>query len=340
MPILSDYLKKADERLKRPPVWLMRQAGRYLPEYREVRKGHPDFLGFCFHVDDATEVTLQPIRRFDMDAAIIFSDILVVPLALGQKVWFEAGEGPRLEALKGLGDLKTDIDLERLRPVYDAIGKVRKNLDAAKTLIGFAGAPWTLASYMLEGKTARDYAEARRIAISSPELMDGLMARLINAVSLHLMEQARAGADVLMLFDSWSGVLDATGFERWSVQPAKQIVAKVRAAFPNITIIGFPRCAGTGYLRYAEETGIDGMGVDASVSIPELVKLQKTVIVQGNVDNLRLAYDMPSAMSQLDGVLKKSLPGQLIVNLGHGVIPQTPPEHVGELVKKVKEFTW
>jgi uroporphyrinogen decarboxylase len=338
MPVLSDYLKKVDERLTRPPVWLMRQAGRYLPEYREVRKAHPDFLGFCFHVEDAARVTLQPIARYDLDAAIIFSDILVVPLALGQKVWFEPGEGPRLDALKGLGDIREKIDLEKLRPVYDAIGTVRKELDANKTLIGFAGAPWTLASYMLEGKTARDYAEARRIAISSPELMSGLIDRLTDAVSLHLIEQARAGADVLMMFDSWAGVLDAKAFEEWSVKPARRIVERVKAAFPDIAMIGFPRGAGTGYRAYAEMVGVDAMAVDSSVSVSELIALQERVITQGNVDNLRLAYDLPGALAQLDAVLTQSKPGQLVVNLGHGVIPQTPPEHVAELVKRVKAF--
>ena len=252
----------------RPPVWLMRQAGRYLPEYRALRTKAASFLDFCYTPELAAEATLQPIRRFGFDGAILFSDILVVPDALGQKVWFEEGEGPRLEpveTLAQLGALRERVDLHHLAPVFETIRRVKAELPPAVTLLGFCGAPWTVATYMIGGRGVKDQVPARLAAYQDPAFFSALIDRLVEASIDYLAAQLDAGVDAVQLFDSWAGVLPPDQFERWAMAPAKRIVAGVRVRHPAARIIGFPRGAGSFYRDYARSVGIDAIGLDGSV---------------------------------------------------------------------------
>ena len=258
------------EPCERPPIWLMRQAGRYLPEYREVRKSAASFLDFCFQPDLAVEVTLQPIRRFGFDAAIMFSDIMVVPHALGQKVWFEEGRGPRLEPVRSaddLGRLSVDAFDQILDPVYQIIRRLRRDLPAETALIGFAGAPWTLASYMVEGGSSRDYALVKGWAYGDPKGFGTLIDMLVESTARYLCDQVRAGAEVLQLFDSWAGVLPAGALRRWSLEPLAEIVRRVKAAYPEVPIILFPRGAGLGYRDFALESGAEALSLDTTLPL-------------------------------------------------------------------------
>ena len=239
-----------------PPIWMMRQAGRYLPEYRALRAKAGGFLDLCFNPELAAEVTLQPVRRFQFDAAILFSDILVIPHALGQKVGFEAGEGPRLTPLQeigGLSVLHSEVDQNALAPVYETIRRVKAELPENVTLLGFCGAPWTVATYMIAGRGTPDQAPARIFAYREPDVFAALIERLVQASAAYLVRQLQAGAEAVQLFDTWAGVLAPEEFERWSVQPARKIAELVRRDVPNAKIIGFPRGAGTNLLRYTEE---------------------------------------------------------------------------------------
>src|SRR5215831_2874474 len=238
-----------------PPVWLMRQAGRYLPEYRALRERTPSFLDMCFMPALAAEVTLQPVRRFRFDAVILFSDILVVPLALGQAVTFEAGDGPRLDT-DALGHLREHVDHARLEPVYEAIGRVKQALSPEVTLLGFCGAPWTVATYMVAGRGTPDQAPARNLAYEDPQSFARLIDRLVEASTEYLVRQFRAGVDAVQIFDTWAGTLPPAEFVRWCVDPVARIVDGVRAAIPGATIIGFPRGAGTSLPIYVKQTGV------------------------------------------------------------------------------------
>ena len=326
----------AGERQKVPPVWLMRQAGRYLPEYRTLRKQAGSFLDLCFSPKLAAEVTLQPVRRFSFDAAILFSDILVVPLALGQRVTFEEGDGPRLDP-GALGRLRGRLDHDRLAPVYETIGRVKQSLPKDVALIGFCGAPWTVASYMVAGQGTPDQAPARTMAYGDPEGFAGLIDRLVEASVEYLVRQVEAGVEVVQIFDTWAGILPPAEFARWCIEPVEQIVAEVRATVPQARIIGFPRGAATSLSRYVEETDVDAVGLDwtidrafACASVPERVTLQ------GNLDPLVLRAGGAALDHATEAVLDGFADRPFIFNLGHGILPDTPIAHVEQMLARVR----
>ncbi|TVR96283.1 MAG: uroporphyrinogen decarboxylase [Rhodospirillales bacterium] len=329
-------------RLRRPPFWLMRQAGRYLPEYRALREGAPNFLQFCYTPGLTTEAALQPLRRFGMDAAIVFSDILVVPHALGADVRFIEGVGPRLQPIRSTGDvaaLVTDRLEERLEPVYAGVEGLRRALGPEMSLIGFAGAPWTLACYMVEGQGGTEAASARRWGYADPEGFGALVAILTDAVVRHLGCQIARGADVVQLFDSWAGLLSEQQFRRWVIAPTAAIVARLKAEWPAVPIIGFPRGAGVLHQAYVEETGVDGVGLDAAVPADWAADhLQAKVLVQGNLDNQLLVAGGVAMDREIDRLLSVLGQGRYVFNLGHGVLPETPPEHVARLAERVRAW--
>ena len=325
-----------------PPIWMMRQAGRYLPEYRDVRAKAGGFLDLCFNPDFAAEVTLQPIRRFNFDAAIIFSDILVIPYALGRSVRFEAGEGPRLDPLdtpEKVATLAAKADFEKLEPVYEALRRVRRELDPKIALIGFCGAPWTVATYMVAGQGTPDQAPARMMAYRYPEAFAAIIDALVENSIQYLLEQLKAGADVLQIFDTWAGVLPPREFLRWSVEPTRRIVEGVRRQIPGARIIGFPRGAGALLPGYVEVTGVDAVSIDWAAE-PSLIRerVQNRVAVQGNLDPLVLIAGGAALDRAIDDVLANYATGRLIFNLGHGIQPETPIAHVEQMVKRVRNY--
>ena len=320
----------AGEVLDRPPWWLMRQAGRYLPEYRAVRAKAGDFISLCLTPDMAAEVTLQPLRRFGMDAAILFSDILLVPRALGQRVWFE-NDGPRLAALDDVAAPgKPDIGM--LTPVAEAARKVRAELPGEAALIGFAGAPWTVATYMVEGGGSRDFHRIKTLAYRDSAGFAALIERIAEATLAFLVLQIEAGVEVVQLFDSWAGALAPDGFERWVIQPTRSLVAALKDRFPRVPVIGFPRGAGLMYEGYVAATGVDAVGLDTAVP-PAIARdgLQKRVTVQGNLDPVLLLAGGAALRQAVSGLRRTLGGGPYVFNLGHGILPQTPPEHVAEL---------
>ena len=343
-------MKPADKRLiralkgeaqKQPPIWLMRQAGRYLPEYRGTRAAAGSFLDLCYNPALATEVTLQPIRRFGFDAAILFSDILVVADALGQKVRFEDGRGPVLEPLatgKDLAKLGLDRFHERLTPVYETVDRIKGALSAETALIGFAGAPWTVASYMIEGGSTRDFAKSKRWMHGQISDFAALVDLLVEATSQYLIRQVEAGADVLQLFDSWAGALSHPDMRQFSLTPLRRIVANVRARHPKVPVILFPRGVGAGYLDFAAEKFAAGLGLDPGVPL-EWARdhLQTQTCLQGNLDPQLLVMGGRGMSAGAARILHRLGKGPFIFNLGHGIVPETPPEHVAELVKLVRE---
>jgi uroporphyrinogen decarboxylase len=325
-----------------PPIWMMRQAGRYLPEYREVRAKAGGFLDLCFNPEFAAEVTLQPIRRFNFDAAIIFSDILIIPYALGRSVRFEVGEGPRLDPLDTpdkVGTLSSTADFSKLEPVYEALRHVRRELDPKIALIGFCGAPWTVATYMVAGQGTPDQAPARMMAYRHPEAFTKIIDTVVENSITYLLGQLAAGADVLQIFDTWAGVLPPREFQRWSVEPTKRIVAGVRAKVPGAKIIGFPRGAGALLPGYVEATGVNAVSIDWATE-PSLIreKVQSRVAVQGNLDPLALIAGGDALDRSIDDVLADYAQGRLIFNLGHGIQPETPIAHVEQMVKRVRAY--
>jgi uroporphyrinogen decarboxylase len=323
-----------------PPVWLMRQAGRYLPEYRAVREKAGGFLKLCFNPELAAEVTLQPVRRFGFDAAILFSDILVIPLALGRKVEFLAGEGPKLEPMAdgaALASLHDEADQKVLAPVYETVRRVKSVLDEKTALIGFCGAPWTVATYMIAGEGTPDQAPARMFAYRDPDSFQKLIDRLVQASIDYLVGQLKAGADCVQLFDTWAGVLGTDQFERWCIRPARQIADGVRAHVPGARIIGFPRGAGSKLWRYVKDTGIDAVGLDWTVSlIYARDHIQSLKPVQGCVDPLALLAGGSALDQAVDEVVKTLSGGPFIFNLGHGILPDTPITHVERMLKRVR----
>lgn len=322
------------------PVWFMRQAGRYLPEYRELRQSAPSFLDFCYNPDQAVEATLQPMRRFPFDASIIFSDILVVPHALKQKVWFVQGEGPRLEPLETLDTLSMDGFDAHLAPVYEALSRLRKALPAEKAVLGFCGAPWTLATYMIAGRGGLDQWPARKAAAQDPKAFAALIDILVAACTCHLIAQVKAGANALQIFDSWASALDETSFHRWSIDPIGRIVEGVRAAEPHVPIIGFPRGAGSGYGPFLTETGVDAVSLDWTVSMEAARALQTTgKCVQGNLDPAKLVAGGPVLREAVSHICKALKDGPFVFNLGHGISLETPPEHVSEVLAQIKDET-
>src|SRR5579871_6231667 len=325
-----------------PPIWMMRQAGRYLPEYRELRAKAGSFLDLCFTPEYAAEVTLQPIRRFGFDAAIIFSDILVIPHALGRTVRFEAGEGPRLDPLdtpEKVGTLAPRGDLTKLKPVFEALRRVRGELDAKTALIGFCGAPWTVATYMVAGQGTPDQAPARMLAYRHPAAFETIIDALVENSIPYLVGQLKAGADALQIFDTWAGVLPPREFARWSIEPTRRIVEGVRKQMPGARIIGFPRGAGALLPDYVEATGVDGVSIDWAAA-PSLIRerVQSRVAVQGNLDPLALIAGGASLDRAIDDVLENYAGGRLIFNLGHGILPETPISHVEQMIKRVRAY--
>ena len=323
----------------RRPVWLMRQAGRYLPEYRELRSKAKNFLNMALTPDYATEITLQPIRRFDFDAAILFADILLVPMALGQHLEFREGEGPHLQtanAEKLLSSLK--FDAEKLNPVYQALRLIKPKLPEHTTLIGFCGSPWTVASYMIDGNSAADFAEAKRWARENPLALTNLINIIVDASEKYLSAQIEAGAEVLQLFDSWAGLIQGADFAKYVIAPTRELVARMKKRYPEVPIIGFPREAGAGYAPYIRETGVDAMSIDHGFDIAVAKRdLQSIKPLQGNLSPDLLVKGGADMHAGLANIMKTFGTGH-IINLGHGVVPQTPPEHVADLVKFIREF--
>jgi uroporphyrinogen decarboxylase len=324
-----------------PPVWLMRQAGRYLPEYRAIRAKVPGFLDLCFTPELATEVTLQPIRRFGFDAAILFSDILVVPHALGQTVTFAAGEGPLLAPqmdARQIASLHRTIDLGVLAPVFETIRRVRRALAPETALLGFCGAPWTVATYMVAGRGTPDQAPARLMAYREPAAFAALIDLLVAASSRYLVEQFRAGVDAVQIFDTWAGVLDSEEFERWCSVPMQRIVANVRSEIPGAKIIGFPRGAGTSLLRYVTYVPVDAVGLDWMIERKfASIEIQGLRPVQGNLDPLVLLAGGAALDRAVDEVLAAFAKRPFIFNLGHGILPETPIAHVEQMLARVRK---
>ena len=331
----------AGKRPDRVPIWLMRQAGRYLPEYRAVRAGVSGFLELCFTPELAAEVTLQPVRRFGMDGAILFADILLIPHALGQPLDYVEGEGPKLDPVTdaaAVRSLSTDRLDEILSPVYQTVRLVCRDLPAHSALIGFAGAPWTVACYMVEGGGSKDFAEVKRFAYGDPNGFDGLIELLVTASIDYLRAQIDAGAEAVQLFDSWAGILPEGGFRRWVIEPTRWIVRALRDSHPSTPVIGFPRAAGLMYQAYARETGIDALGLDTAAPLSAAKDLQSIMPVQGNLDPVALMVGGAALRSAAADVLRALDGGLHVFNLGHGVLQHTPPEHVGALVEMVRAW--
>lgn len=332
----------AGETTERLPVWLMRQAGRYLPEYRETRKKAGGFLDLCYTPDLATEVTLQPIRRFGFDASILFADILLLPQALGMDVWFETGEGPRLAQpswMKSFEDLKPTAEIhDVLSPVYQTVRNLAGALPKETTLIGFAGAPWTVATYMIAGRGTPDQGPARRFMYEQPKMFDVLMDRLTDATVAYLSEQVKAGAEVIQLFDSWAGSLAGPYFERYALKPALKIADGLKVRHPDIPIIAFPRGAGERYASFAKTGRFAGLSLDTVVSTEWATKeLQPHVCVQGNLDPLLMELGGDALASETRRIISAFSGGPHVFNLGHGITIDGKIDNVHRLLEIVRE---
>lgn len=329
----------AGEAVSPPPVWLMRQAGRYLPEYRELRAKVSSFLEFCYTPKLATEATLQPIRRFGLDAAIIFSDILVMPDALGQKVWFDPGAGPRLAPIAGAADLarlRESIDLDRLAPIFEAIESVKQALPRETALIGFCGAPFTVASYMIAGRGTADQAPARLFAYRNHALFQELIDRLVAGSVEYLARQVEAGAEMVQIFDSWAGVLPAEEFECWCIAPVRSIIERLRQRHGEVKIIVFPRRAGLAR-DLAGEMGADALGLDTAVDPCAAAKfVAPSTPLQGNLDPLALRAGGEALRRGTARILSAFAGRPHIFNLGHGILPETPVAHVESLLAQIR----
>jgi uroporphyrinogen decarboxylase len=342
-PVTKPLLRTlAGERNTIPPIWLMRQAGRYLPEYRAIREKSASFLDLCFNPKLACEVTLQPIRRFGFDAAILFSDILVIPHALDQHVTFETGEGPRLDALKEpslFNRLRAEIDHSKLAPVYETIERVKGDLPPAVALLGFCGAPWTVATYMIAGCGTVDQAPARLFAYRYPEDFAKLIDLLIKASVSYLVRQFAAGVDAVQIFDTWAGVLPTDEFRKWCIEPMARIVASVREHIPAARIIGFPRGAGTELPRYLEAVPVDTVGLDWMTELSfARDHIQPLRTIQGNLDPLVLLAGGVALDRAVDAILEAFGRDPFIFNLGHGILPETPIRHVERLIARVRNY--
>jgi len=323
-----------------PPIWLMRQAGRYLPEYQALRKQAGGFLELCFRPKLAAEATLQPVRRFGFDAAIVFSDILVIPHALGQRVEFDTGEGPRLEPLgdsASVERLRAELDQDALEPVYETIRLVKPALPPTVALIGFCGAPWTVATYMVAGRGTEGQVPARRLALENPGTFDKLIDRLIAGSIEYLVRQFRAGVDAVQIFDTWAGVLGPREFQRWCIAPVQRICHEVRVQCPNARIIGFPRGIGTALAAYVEQVPVHAVSLDwtidrafASSQIPQ------DIVIQGNLDPVVLLAGGSVLDREVDDILRCFADRPFIFNLGHGILPDTPVGHVERMLRRVR----
>lgn len=327
------------ERPAVPPMWLMRQAGRYLPEYRALRADKGGFLELVYDSAAAAEVTLQPLRRFGFDGAILFSDILIVPYAMGQDLWFETGEGPRLAPILSDTDLSTlKSDFSRFEAVYETVRQVKAALDPSVTFLGFAGSPWTIATYMVAGQGSKDQGAARRLAYGDPARFGALIDAIVDATVTYLSGQIEAGVEAVQLFDSWAGSLAPLQFERWVIAPNAAIVSRLKALHPTIPIIGFPKGAGAKLADYAAGTGVDAIGVDETVD-PHWANrvLPKVMPVQGNLDPLALIAGGQAVEQAVDNIRAAFADRPHIMNLGHGILPDTPIAHVEALLSYVRQ---
>lgn len=335
VPALLSVL--AGETLARPPIWFMRQAGRCLPEYRAVRETATDFFALCFDPEKAAEVTLQPVRRFAFDAAIVFADILLIPRALGQEVWFEAGEGPRLGPLPDLSQLRERVEGcgERLSGIGETLRRVRAQLEPDRALIGFAGGPWTVATYMLQGRGG-DREQVRALAFAEPDYVESLVEILTEATADYLLMQVRNGAEVLQIFESWAELLPEDVFERLVTIPHRRIVDRLHTTGVRTPIIGFPRGASALADAYAAAAGVQGVGLDVQAPAALGRRLQQTVAIQGALDPLLLRAGGEALDRRVDQLIEQWGGGPYIFNLGHGVLPDTPLEHIGRVVDRVR----
>ena len=325
----------------RPSFWLMRQAGRYLPEYRATRAQAKGFVDLCLRPDLACEITLQPLRRYAMDAAILFSDILMVPYGLGQKLDFKEGEGPVLEPVRdeaGVARLEAGLAgfHDRIGPVYETVARVAAGMPETTALIGFAGAPWTVATYMVEGGTSKDFANVRLLAYRQRAAFQRLIDLLVAATVAYLKRQIEAGAEAVQLFDTWAGVLPEDEYAHWVLAPATKIVAEIAAAHPEIPVIFFPKGSGTLYEKAAAIPGVAALGLDTAVPLDFAKALQKRTTVQGNLDPLVLTAGGPALETAAKRLLDALGSGPFVFNLGHGVIPPTPPENVARLAEIIR----
>jgi uroporphyrinogen decarboxylase len=328
----------AGEVLPVPPVWMMRQAGRYLPEYRATRAQAGDFLSLCYTPELAAEVTLQPIRRYGFDAAILFADILLIAQALGQKLWFAEGEGPRLEPVRDAAGLRGAADIhDTLAPVYETVRILSRALPPETTLIGFAGAPWTVASYMIAGRGTPDQGPAHALKDTDRAAFAGIIERLTEATVDYLSQQVLAGAEVVKIFDSWAGSLKGADFADFAVAPVRRIIAELRARHPGLPIIAFPREAGQGYVGFARATGADCVALDNSVT-PEwaAAHVQPDGCVQGNLDPRHLVTGGAELVSETRRVVEAFARGPHIFNLGHGITPDADPDNVHRMLAAIR----
>jgi uroporphyrinogen decarboxylase len=321
-----------------PPIWMMRQAGRYLPEYRETRKAAGSFLDLCYNPDLAVEVTLQPIRRFGFDASILFSDILVVPHALGRDLSFEEGRGPLMTPIEAdeIDRLDGKMFHVNLSPVYETVRRLRAELPSETTLLGFCGAPWTVATYMIAGHGTPDQAPARLFAYRHPEVMKRLLKTLAGHSAAYLIRQIEAGADAVQIFDSWSGVLDEASFQAFCVEPVAEIVRQLHAAHPDVPVIAFPKGAGSRYDGFRAATGAAALGLDWTVPLAQAQRLQRQGAVQGNLDPQRLVAGGQALTEGVEAILDALGDGPLVFNLGHGITPETPIAHVEAMISQVR----
>lgn len=330
------------EVLPTPPVWMMRQAGRYLPEYRATRAEAGDFLSLCYNSDLAAEVTLQPIRRYGFDAAILFADILLLPQALGAELWFETGEGPRLSTITGpdgLRALKGKDDIhDHLAPVYETVRILSRELPKETTLIGFAGAPWTVATYMIAGRGTKDQGPAHALKTADRATFQGIIDLLTESTIEYLSKQVEAGAEVVKIFDSWAGSLKEQDFEDFAVAPAKRIISEMKARFPGLPVIAFPREAGDKYIGFHAKTGADCVAIDNSVS-PEwaAANVQSAGCVQGNLDPRHMVTGGQELVDATRHVVEAFKNGPHIFNLGHGITPDADPENVHLMLDAIRK---
>ncbi len=323
---------------QKPPIWLMRQAGRYLPEYDITRKQAGGFLKLCYHSEFAEEVSLQPIHRFDFDASIVFADILLVPQALGQKLWFETGEGPRLEPLISADNLSLENINKNLRPVCDTISRLSKSLPKRTTLIGFAGAPWTVASYMVAGRSTLDQAPSKQLIKQDRAAFQSIIDMLTEASIEYLSAQAVAGAEILMLFESWAGSLHGKDFEHWCLKPVKTIIAGLRMRGVNCPIIAFPRATDYPLGDYVRAVDCQILGLDTNADRKAALRdVPEKIVLQGNLDPLILVAGGEALDRAVDTIIDDFSGRRFIFNLGHGILPQTPLENVTRLMDRLNQ---
>lgn len=331
----------AGETLDTPPIWMMRQAGRYLPEYMATRAQAGDFLSLCYNSDLATEVTLQPIRRYGFDAAILFADILLLPQALGADLWFVTGEGPRLSTIQSQADFDKLKDVseihETLNPIYDTVHKLSRELPAETTLIGFAGAPWTVATYMIAGRGTPDQGPAHKLKDENPALFDQVIDLITEGTIHYLSKQIEAGAETVKIFDSWAGSLKGADFDKYALEPAKKIIAALKARHPDTPIIAFPRGAGERYVGFAKATGADCVALDDAVT-PEWVaaSVQVDSCVQGNLKSSHMVTGGEDLVKETRRIVDALGKGPHIFNLGHGITPDADPENVQLMIDTVR----